>query len=52
MDLEPKSVLFQQWQGCSAGMGGNYVMVENPTHADIKLFIQNKSINNPSNLDR
>jgi hypothetical protein len=38
--------------GHFTGVGGNYVMVENSTHADIILFIQNKSMNNPLKFDR
>ena len=37
---------------CSIGVGGNYVMSETSTHADIILFIQNKSMNNPLNFGR
>ena len=38
--------------GCSTEVRGNYVMVESSTHADIILFIQNKSMNNTLNFGR
>ena len=37
---------------CSTGVGGNYVMNETSTLADIILFIQNKSLNNPLKFGR
>ena len=38
--------------GCATGLGGNCVMVQTSTHADIILFIQNKPMNNLLNFGR